>query len=153
MPRTNQTKPFHILLADDDKDDHFFFDRALQTLTFPVSLKTVFNGEQLMAYLLNNTAGLPEVIFLDINMPRKNGIESLAEIKTNETLKRIPVIIYSTSLQDEIADALYQKGAHYYLQKCEFSELKKRIPIILALVAENPIQPPRDKFVLTSAMV
>ncbi len=137
-----------ILLADDDKDDRFLFDLALQELFSETRLKTVPDGEQLMQYLSENVENPPDILFLDLNMPRKNGSECLAEIKKDEKLKKIPVIIYSTSLRDTIADVLYQTGAHYYLQKCDYSELKTSLQKVFSLLENNPNQPSRDNFLI-----
>jgi len=147
MPFTPKTT-YNLLLADDDRDDRFFFDKALKGLDIPINLTTVSDGGGLMDYLSENCGGLPDVLFMDLNMPCKNGIECLSEIKYHNKLKEIPVIVYSTSVRDDIADILYKRGAHYYLQKCNFSELAKSIEGVLLLLAENPLQPPRDQFVI-----
>lgn len=146
---TNQQfLPFYILLADDDKDDRFFFEKALKGLAIATHLKTVVDGEQLISYL-SVAERLPDVLFLDLNMPRKNGLECLSEIKRNPKLKEIPVVIYSTSLLDEVADVLYKNGAHYYLHKCDFDELTKSIQKVFDLLKKNSNQPARDKFILS----
>ncbi len=85
-----QAKQLNILLADDDTDDCVFFKRALKELAIPISLTTVHDGEQLMDFLANKTNELPHVLFLDLNMPRKNGFECLSEIKSNEKLSQLP---------------------------------------------------------------
>ncbi len=77
------SKQLHILLADDDIDDCNFFDKALQALPISSNLTTVRDGERLMKYLGENSKQLPNVLFLDINMPRKSGFECLSEIKEN----------------------------------------------------------------------
>src|SRR5688572_24531741 len=118
-----ESQPVNILLADDDKDDRFFFFKALQELPFSTQLTVVEDGEKLIAYLKKNSGKLPDVLFMDMNMPRKNGSECLAEIKSDPKLNRLPVIIYSTSLNMEAADLLYDNGAHYYVSKRSYSEL------------------------------
>lgn len=143
-----QKSPLHILLADDDPDDRFFFEKALKTISIPTNLVTVGDGIKLMDYLFENSEKLPDVLFLDLNMPRKNGNECLLEIKSNEKLKHLPVVIYSTSLSDEVADILYKNGAHYYLQKFDFADLPDNIHEILSRLAENPAKPSRDKFIV-----
>jgi CheY-like chemotaxis protein len=145
-----QKKQLSILLADDDTDDRFFFAKALQALSIPSSLKTVENGELLITYLLENSENLPDVLFLDLNMPMKNGSECLLFIKKNEKLKKLPVIIYSTSLHVEIADLLYKNGAHYYIRKTELPDLKKVLSKVLPLIlAKNLNRPSREEFVLS----
>lgn len=144
------TKKLHILLADDDKDDRFFFDKALTELEVPTHLTTVEDGEQLMTYLLKNSDQLPDVLFLDLNMPRKNGSECLLEIKNNEKLNHLPVIIYSTSLHEDVADRLYKDGAYYYIRKTDIIELQKVLLKVLTMIAEKKfVRPPKGKFILT----
>jgi CheY-like chemotaxis protein len=113
-----------ILLADDDKDDRFFFKLALKGLSFPTTLTTVNDGEQLMDYLNKNQDNLPDVIFLDLNMPIKDGSEALNEIEENPVFKSIPVVIYSTSYDDEVAGSLYEKGANFYIRKTDIENLR-----------------------------
>lgn len=142
-------KKFQLLLADDDKDDRFFFERALKKLPISTQLTTVEDGEKLMVYLSGNTI-LPDVLFLDLNMPRKNGSECLKEIKENEKLKALPVIMYSTSLHVDIADLLYKIGAHYYIRKGTLEELEKALHSTLTLMVEKQLtRPTRDKFILS----
>jgi CheY-like chemotaxis protein len=142
-------KTLQILLADDDKDDRFFFKEALTQIQVPTNLTVVEDGQKLITFLSANKTQLPDILFLDLNMPRKNGNECLSEIKRDKRLSQIPVIIYSTSLHDEVADILYGKGAHYYLKKCNIVELPRAINQILALLTKNPKQPSRAKFVLS----
>lgn len=148
MEPEKQNPSLNILLADDDKDDRFFFEKALHEVTIPKVLATVNDGQELMDYLFENSEHLPDVLFLDINMPRKKGSECLTEIKGDPKLKALPIIIYSTSFSDDIANDFYKTGAHYYLQKRDFTELAKSIEKVLAMLAENPNQPSRDKFVI-----
>src|SRR5665647_2218424 len=86
----------NILLADDDTDDCIFFKEALRELLLYTNLTTVQDGEQLMQLLTNETNELPHILFLDLNMPRKNGFECLSEIKQNKNLKDLPVVIFTT---------------------------------------------------------
>lgn len=149
---TTVKAPLSILLADDDKDDRFFFDKALKSLPFPTQLTTVEDGEQLMNYLSENSDNLPDVLFLDLNMPRKKGSECLLEIKQDPQLKDVPIIIYSTSLHEDVADILYKDGAHYYVHKTDFEQLQKTLHLVLTrLIEKKFIRPARDKFILTLA--
>ncbi len=141
----------NILLADDDRDDHFFFERALKGLPFKTILTTVEDGEKLMT-LLKNSGSLPDVLFLDNNMPRKNGSESLLEIKLDPKLQNLPVIIYSTYLHEDVADILYNNGAHFYVRKTSLAELKKVLLQIFTLISEKKIiRPAREHFILSPA--
>ena len=149
MLQTQQDTSLEILYADDDKDDRIFFKKALDGISIATTLKTFSDGQQLMDYLYQNTEQLPYALFLDINMPRKNGCECLMEIKSNEQLKKIPVILCSTSMGDDYADTLYKNGGHYYLHKCDFAELKKSIFKILTLLSITHVQPSRNKFMFS----
>jgi CheY-like chemotaxis protein len=139
-----------ILFADDDTDDHFFFKRALKEVPFNTHFISVGDGTELMDYLLENIGNLPDILFLDNNMPRKKGYECLADIKRNPKLKDLPVVIYSTYLDDDIADLLYEKGAYYYIRKTAQAELKKTLQYIFTLIVEGKFErPTRDRFVLS----
>lgn len=140
---------FHILLADDDLDDRFLFEDALNKLSIPTRLTTIDDGERLINYLYKNAHQLPDVLFLDLNMPRKNGSECLSEIKTNNAFLHLPVIIYSTYLHEAVADELYKKGAHYYMRKTTLTELNKGLHFIINnMTGKKILQPQRDQFVL-----
>ncbi|MFT5382747.1 MAG: CheY-like chemotaxis protein [Saprospiraceae bacterium] len=143
--------PLKILLADDDFDDCNFFKLALEALPLTTKLSIVNDGEQLMAYLDKNAQQLPDVLFLDLNMPRKNGFECLSEIKLNASLKILPVVIFSTSYEHEVINLLYQNGAKYFMRKpAEFSQLKNIIQHTVQLIMqENITQPTKENFVLT----
>ncbi len=137
-----------VLLADDDKDDRFLFGKAIAKLDHNIALHVVNNGEQLMKYLLTDGVVVPDVVFLDLNMPRKNGAECLQLIKSHEKLKGVEVIIYSTSLRETVADVLYNNGAYYYLQKCTFSDLVRYLQLIFNAIRHKEQRPGRAGFML-----
>lgn len=145
--------PLQILLADDDQDDCSLFKDALDELPVLAELTFVHDGDQLMQ-LLNKLERFPNLIFLDLNMPRKNGLQTLKEIKGNERLKHLSVIMFSTSFQKNVVDVLYTHGAQFYIRKPnEFSELKHSIMEALTLSAElNYLQPSKEKFVLSHVL-
>lgn len=139
----------HVLLADDDEDDRFFFAKALKKITIPTDFTCVEDGEKLIEYLTKNVDKLPDILFLDINMPCKNGFECLTEIKANDQLKQLIVVMYSTSLQDSMADVLYQTGAHYYFRKGDFSDLVKYLQLVLTMLEVKDFERPlREDFVV-----
>jgi len=147
---SKHSTPIHILLADDDKDDRFFFSKALEELPLATIFTTVEDGEKLIAYLLKKAGNLPDALFLDLNMPRKNGSECLSEIKANKELSSLPVIIYSTSLHEDVADVLYKNGAHYYVKKTDFNELKRILARVLQLLLDKKFtRPPREEFIIS----
>ena len=86
-----------ITLADDDEDDRLLFTDAFDELKINTVVNTFNNGQLLMDHLNNPESVLPHIIFLDLNMPIKNGMECLAEIKQNDRFKDIAIAIYSTS--------------------------------------------------------
>src|SRR4030095_6744168 len=117
-----------LVLADDDLDDCNFFQEALEELPVTVSVTIVNDGVELMRHLSNNQNDLPDLLFLDLNMPRKTGFDCLTEIKMDDKLKHLPVIIFSTSLDLEVLNLLHEKGAHYYIRKPgDYAKLKKVI--------------------------
>jgi CheY-like chemotaxis protein len=143
-----ETDRIRILLADDDKDDCFLFREALSELSFKTSLETVNDGEQLMSYLNAHTGNLPDVLFLDLNMPRKNGFECLSDIKHNEKLSPLPVVMFSTSYprdmhyENDIMKLLYKIGAWDYIRKPEnFNQLKEVISGILIRLTREGVHP------------
>ena len=141
----------NILLADDDTDDCIFFKEALAELIISTSLTTVHDGEQLMQSLTNEANELPHILILDLNMPRKNGFECLSEIRQNKKLKVLPVVIFSTSFEQEVVDRLYKNGANYFIRKPSvFLQFKEIILNVLLLILDkNVSQPTRENFVLT----
>ncbi|MEO6547695.1 MAG: response regulator [Ferruginibacter sp.] len=141
--------PINLLLADDDNDDCMLFKEALEELPLPTVLTTVGDGEQLMQLLAVDTK-LPSILFLDLNMPRKNGLECLHEIRLNEKYKSLPVIIYSTSSDTDMVKHLYHQGAHYYIRKpAEFSKLKKVISDAIELTIQDSLmQPTMEHFII-----
>ena len=152
MPPVTLTR-LKILLADDDQDDRTFFKRVVNALAVPALLHVVENGEELMDYLFSNTHDLPDVLFLDLNMPKKNGAECLKEIKANRKLKDLPVVIYSTALPDGSEDCLYEVGAHYYARKTDLPGTQQIVHFIIRQLRENKLpRSIKEKFVLTPKM-
>ena len=130
-----------ILLAEDDEDDYLLFQEVLKEYKEPISLNWVKDGEALMNILTEDIAELPHMLFLDINMPKKNGFECLAEIRQHEDLKNLPVIIFSTSKDPALINKMHNAGANLYLCKPnEFGRLKEYIE--RAIVKDWEIQPP-----------
>jgi CheY-like chemotaxis protein len=140
-----------VLLADDDIDDCLFFKEALEELPLSTSLTIVNDGDQLMKLLLNNTSRLPDILFLDLNMPRKNGFECLTAIRLNDKLKALPAIIYSTSSEQDVIDRLYQNGAQHFIQKpFDFLQFKRLIHYSLTLIMqERSLLRTKNNFILT----
>jgi CheY-like chemotaxis protein len=129
-----------LLLADDDLDDCDLFRQALSELPFEATLEIVHDGNELLIQLPLQSMRLPDIIFLDLNMPRKNGVECLTAIKTSEILQHIPVVIFSTSVNEKLAKSLFSMGAADYIQKpSSYRELKELISnTILSIPLHSP---------------
>ncbi len=113
-----------ILMAEDDDDDYLLTKDALQEGRILNKLYRVKNGEELMDYLLHQgnyanvgDAPVPSIILLDLNMPRKDGREALREIKSNPLLRRIPIVILTTSKSEEDILQSYELGVNSYIRK------------------------------------
>ena len=145
------TIQLNVLLADDDLDDYTFFKTALDDLPLSAHLKRVLDGQQLMELLSDEAYMLPHVLFLDINMPRKNGFECLAEIKQNERLKNLPVIMFSTSGSRETMSTSFKHGAHVYIRKPgNFEQLKELIYHALPLATDKLSANSQLKYILNA---
>jgi CheY-like chemotaxis protein len=124
----------HVLLADDDEDDRTFFKEALQELKVKTKVTLVNDGLQLMNYLNQPDNKLPNVIFLDINMPVKSGLECLREIRRNKRLRDLAIAIYSTSSSEENIEEAFVQGANIYIKKpSDFSMLKNVLEQVINL--------------------
>lgn len=142
----------YIFLADDDADDRDFFADALMEVSHQTELTTSNDGIELMTNLEKVAEPPPpHVIFLDLNMPRKNGYECLKEIRVNPKLKNVPVVIFSTTANENAIETTYSLGANCYIQKPNSHQLlKKTIETVLALdFWDYNIQVPKEKFFLT----
>jgi CheY-like chemotaxis protein len=128
-----ENAPLMILLADDDETDRLLFKEAFGELKIKSAVHTVNNGIQLMDYLSKNDAALPHLIFLDLNMPRKNGLECLKEIRSNGKFKEISIVIYSTSASKHDIDETFREGANVYIKKpSDFSILKQLLAKVVS---------------------
>jgi CheY-like chemotaxis protein len=114
-------QPIIILMADDDADDRMLAKEALEESRVANDLRFVEDGEELMDYLYrrgNHTdAPRPGLILLDLNMPKKDGREALKEIKADPDLRRIPVVVMTTSMADEDVFRSYDLGASSFITK------------------------------------
>lgn len=124
----------HIILADDDEDDRLFFVDAFEELKINTKVKTLNDGVELINYLSQDDVQLPNVLFLDLNMPRKNGLECLEEIKANPKFDDIAIAIYSTSASEEDIENTFVQGANIYIKKPDdFGTLKKILSEVVTI--------------------
>lgn len=115
-----------IILADDDEDDRVFFTEAFDELKINTKVNTFKDGVELMEFLNQDDIQIPEIIFLDLNMSKKNGLECLKEIKSNEKFADTAIAIYSTSSSEEHIEETFVRGANIYIKKPnDFNTLKK----------------------------
>lgn len=145
------TKPLHIMLADDDEDDRMLFYDAVTEINTNVQLNMVKDGEELMLFL-SHSITLPEIIFLDLNMPCKNGFECLTEIRNNKALHDIFIIIYSTTGRPSEVEETFKNGANLFINKPNnFNDLLSILKSIFSLDVKDYIpRPEKDKFVLAT---
>ena len=105
-----------IVLADDDPDDRILVREALNEAGVRNELVTVGDGQELLTHLRAAT-DLPDLVLLDLNMPRMNGREALAAIRADGRLRRLPIIMLTTSKADEDVVSSYEEGANSYITK------------------------------------
>ncbi len=137
--------PIKILFADDDVDDRLLFKNAIKGISISTELTTVNNGEELMNYLFKNYKNLPDILFLDLSMPRKTGFECLTEMNEDEQLKNISVVVFTTSFRRDgefelnLANTLINMGAKNYIPKpSDFVKLKEVVHQELISVLQKP---------------
>ena len=120
----SQQKPVSILIADDAPDDRLMAREALRQNYSPCQVYSVEDGEELMDYLYHrgkfadvNAFPDPNLVLLDLNMPRKNGIEALREIKSDPILRPIPIVVLTTSKEEEDIYRSYDLGVNSFITK------------------------------------
>ena len=120
MDRTYKT----ILLVDDDPDDQLLFSEALSVADATVLCHMATNGIDALEQLQSGTLIMPNLVFMDVNMPRMNGIDCLKKMQHDAVLKDIPVIMYSTSCSPAYQKECFDNGAVYYMEKpTDFAQL------------------------------
>lgn len=134
----------NIFLAEDDLDDSYLFQEALKEVNKFALLTVADNGEELTSKL-QTSSHAPQLIFLDLNMPIKNGFDCLDEIRSSRVYGNTPVVVLSTSGSDYSVNTSYQKGADLYIQKPDnYKDLKKAIDLCLARDWNNCQRPPEN---------
>lgn len=113
----NEKEPLKIILAEDDKDDQELFLDALGEAEVPSEVTTVENGKELLDTLRDESQPNPDMIFIDINMPVKAGMQVLEEIKKDDELRDIPAVMLSTWDHPSYIEDAFDKGADLYVQK------------------------------------
>lgn len=128
---TNCTRFF---LADDDADDVSIFKQVLYDVNPSIDFISAADGQEALKILKHQQNNFPDIIFLDLNMPRMSGKECLTELKNDARLQHIPVIMYTTSSQSKDIEETMQKGAICFITKpSNLHELKN----ILSSISQN----------------
>jgi DNA-binding response OmpR family regulator len=126
-----------LLLVEDDSVDAMTVKRAIKELKFTNTLIHTLNGEEALEYLRGIGNKKPCIILLDLNMPRMNGIEFLKATKSDEKLKRIPIIVLTTSREEQDKIDSFKLGVAGYMLKSinykEFVEIIKAISLYWTL--------------------
>jgi chemotaxis family two-component system response regulator Rcp1 len=113
----NRSEISEILLVEDNAGDIYMFENALKISGFKFNLIKIKNGDDVLPYLNRNDVPLPDIIVLDLNLPGKNGKEILSDIKNDEKLSLIPVIIFTTSNAEYDIQTSYKLKANCYINK------------------------------------
>lgn len=141
-----------IFLLDDDHEEHILFKEVADDFAEIKSTLSFVKGKEMLDYLneLENDQ-IPDILFLDLNMPLLSGLDCLIEIRKNQKYKNLPVVIYSTSSSEKDIDAAYQNGANLYINKpVDFSDMKKILQKVLNIDwKEHSLKSNSHKFFLS----
>ncbi len=122
-----------FFIVDDDSDDQDLFIEAVNEVDSTIECVSASNCEEALDLLRNRKISMPDVIFLDLNMPRLNGKQCLVELKREAHLRDIPVIIYSTSSEKRDIEETSRLGAAHFLTKPnKFEELCKALSFVVS---------------------
>ncbi|GAB1724827.1 MAG: response regulator [Nitrospira sp. CR1.1] len=139
-------RPFNILIAEDNEDDILLIREAFETVNTTNGITVVRDGDEALAYLRGDKpftqSPLPGIVLLDINMPKKTGLEVLTEIKSDPRLRALPVIILTVSERDEDILRSFELGACSYIRKpvtfTRFIAVVKEFELYWTLVSKIP---------------
>jgi CheY-like chemotaxis protein len=147
--------PVKITLADHDKVDIENFQEAIEKAHVNADVTIVDNGQELMDNLQDATQPNPDIIFLDMDMPLKDGKECLKEMQNDEGLKDIPTVIYSASNSEKDIDDAFKSGANLYLPKPVFFRNLVRLikKIFMINWKQTLLNPLRENFLLSEESV
>ena len=141
----------HLLLAEDDQDDVVIFELAIKEVNkeykIPVYMRHAKDGEVLFILLKES---IPDILFLDINLPCKDGLSCIREIRKNKRYDGLPVIMYTAHKHENKIEEAFRNGANYYVVKSNtVPELAEKLKKICSMDWKNYLHyPPRDQFVM-----
>jgi len=143
-----KTENWDILLAEDDIDDVFSFELAMKEMPFSFILRNADNGDLLFVLLKER---IPDILFLDILMPCKDGVACIIEIRKNRDYNHMPVIMYTAMNSEEYIESAYKNGANFYLLKSNsIHEITENLKKIFSIDWKNFMYyPPKQQFVLS----
>jgi CheY-like chemotaxis protein len=141
------TKPLRVLVAEDNPDHRYFITRALEGLEdVPLEVVTVEDGAEALDFVYRRGSyadqPAPDVILLDLKMPRRSGLEVLDELKSDPSLRTIPVSILSSSDRQEDVLEAYRLGGNAYLRKRGFTQLSSDLRGAMRFWGEIAVLPP-----------
>lgn len=126
-----------IIVADDDQDDKEFFDMAMKEIDPSIKIFNVPNGMEVLTLL---DSFIPDMIFLDLDMPVMNGLECLVAFSKSELLQKIPVVVYSSTTRQSNIQTAYEMGAHlFFIKPSVYQHYLNSLRAILNLDWLNPI--------------
>lgn len=136
-----------VVLAEDDKDDVLIFELAVERARILISLRHAVDGDELFRLLKE---AIPDIIFLDINMPCKDGVACITEIRQNPEYNHVPVIMYTSYNHSQKIEAAYKHGANFYLLKTEsIVELAENLKKIFTVEWKQYMYyPPINQFIV-----
>lgn len=151
MQVAHSHSPVVVLIAEDDLGDQILIQEALQSSRIPKSLQIVGDGEEALEYLYRSgryaapaRAPRPDLILLDLNMPRLGGKELLARLKGDDNLRTIPVVAFTTSGREEDITQCYAMGVNSYVQKpTDFDQFQAVLQRLEQYWLEVSLFPPR----------
>lgn len=137
----------HILMADDDKEEFLILKEAAEKTGKPLRISYAANWLQLWRFILKT---VPDVLFLDLNMPVKNGIECLQLLRDDHKYDEVPILIYSTTVNKNDIDKAYKHGANYFLVKPgTVDDITDMVRKLCSMGKEALVTtPPREEFVI-----
>lgn len=132
-------KDYKVFLVDDDADDREFFSDALEEVDLNVRL-TLYSSAEEVLNKLRSSENLPDILFLDLYMPKMDGEDCLAEIRAEEKWNEVCVVIYSTLMDMRRVEELFKAGANRYLRKpTSYPALKNALSLAIESVKNNSL--------------
>jgi CheY-like chemotaxis protein len=142
----------HLLFVDDDSDESYLFNEALEQSGLKFSLSRAKDGNDLIEFLKQEP--LPDIVFIDLNMPYKDGMEALIEIRRDEKFEKLPLVIYSTTKNNKHIDSSYQHGASLFVIKPNtFDGMVQVVKKVCTIDWQHFSTPQREDFLITAESV